>query len=599
MADWAHDWTDDEIERLERKFRRQYNQAAREMRERLEDMMKTFDKENSEWQDRVKSGKASKKDYDKWLQDQLTDQDFVRGMSSELAKQANQANQLAMQTINDTIPSVFAENANYAAFDIERSIGKNTHSFDLYDQGTVRRLIAEQPELLPPLQKPRMDNGRDLRWNRQKFASAITQSILQGESIPRAAERIGRVMRTNEGAAIRAARTAITGAENAGRVDSYKRAERIGIELEQEWMATFDTRTRLSHRELHGQHVPVGKYFIASRTTGNKLLYPGDPTADPSEVYNCRCTLVAWFPDIEQEEKPLWTDWKDGTTYDEWKAGKVHEADKHEGTISSPPLLRNIDSYTDDYLKGVADRIRITSEQQQELSGLLGKMFDSSEVYSFVTPAAIEDILKGGHLKNAIELGDYDESYHKDRRDVAKKLFGVDTSSIDAFDFEKYGLVGSSDPQKVLSSGTTATIYGDVCVRFSKSAIMDRTTYTFGDSFNMAQRETFVAGTIGDSPSIAGIPLSDMSRVYRSMTQLDLSGNHDATDITARTVGRRGYIEAQIHGEIDIRHIDEVFVKAKRSGGEWVPEDSCKEIYDALRKSGIKVRLYTANGDVK
>lgn len=341
MADWAHDWTDDEIERLERRFRRQYNQAAREMRERLEDMMKTFDKKNSEWKDKVKSGEASKKDYEKWLQDQLTDQDFVRGMSSELAKQANQANQLAMQTINDAIPSVFTENANYAAFGIEQSIGKNTHSFDLYDQDTVRRLIAEQPELLPPLQKPKMDNGRDLRWNRQKFASAITQSILQGESIPHAAERIGRVMRMNEAAAVRAARTAITGAENAGRVDSYKRAERIGIELEQEWMATFDNRTRMSHRELHGQHVPVGKYFIASRTTGNKLLYPGDPTADPSEVYGCRCTLVAWFPDIEQEEKPLWTDWKDGTTYDEWKAGKIHEAERKEasGVVDGKDIL--------------------------------------------------------------------------------------------------------------------------------------------------------------------------------------------------------------------------------------------------------------------
>lgn len=327
MVDWAHDWTDDEIERLERRFHRQYSQAAREMRERLEDMMKTFDKENSEWKDRVKRGEVSKKSYETWLQGRLTDQDLIRDMANELAKQANQANQLAMQTINDTIPSVFTENANYTAFDIERSIGKNTHSFDLYDQDTVRRLIAEQPELLPPLQRPRMDNGRDIRWNRQKFTSVITQSILQGESIPHTAERIGRVMRTNETAAVRAARTAMTSAENAGRVNSYRRAERMGIRLEQEWVATFDERTRLSHRELHGQHVPVGRYFIASRTTGNRLLYPADPTADPSEVYNCRCTLVPWFPDIEQEDGELWTDWEDGTTYDEWKSGKKHEND--------------------------------------------------------------------------------------------------------------------------------------------------------------------------------------------------------------------------------------------------------------------------------
>lgn len=48
----------------------------------------------------------------------------------------------------------------------------------------------------------------------------------------------------------RTARTAVTAAENAGCVDSYSRAKSLGIELEQEWMATLDVRTRSSHRKL-------------------------------------------------------------------------------------------------------------------------------------------------------------------------------------------------------------------------------------------------------------------------------------------------------------------------------------------------------------
>lgn len=342
MADQAHNWTDEEIERLERRFRRQYNQASREMRKRLDDMMESYDKANAEWKQRVRSGDATQEDYDGWLKDQATDRAFVQSMAQTLAQDANRTNQLAMDTVNDAIPSVFAENANYAAFEVEHGIGYETHAFDLYDQSTVRRLIRDQPDLLPPLPNPKMDNGRDLRWNRQKFASVITQSVLQGESIPRAADRIGRVMRMNEAAATRAARTALTGAENAGRVDSYRRAQNIGIELEQEWLATHDERTRITHRLLDGEHVPVGERFVPDGY-GDKysIGFPGDPTALGEMVYNCRCALVAWLPSIAEKDNRSWAKLPDGMTYDEWKHGKKTEKERKEssGVVDGKNIL--------------------------------------------------------------------------------------------------------------------------------------------------------------------------------------------------------------------------------------------------------------------
>lgn len=331
MADQAHEWTDEQIEELQKRFRKVYAQAEMEMRQKLADFLEDYDRENKRWKERLRKGEVTQEQYDGWLKDRAIDKTYLSNMVETLASDANNANQLAMDAIRDTIPSIFAENANYATYEVEAKIGRQYHSFDLYDKDTVRILIRDQPDLLPPLPNPRMDNGKDLRWNRQKFAGAITQSILQGESIPHAAERIGRVMRVNETSAIRAARTAITGAENAGRVESYRRARKLGIDIEQQWMATFDQRTRLSHRELHGQHVPVGSYFVARTTTGNRLLFPGDPSAEPSEVYNCRCTLVAWSVEMEEEmgiEEEIWTNFKDGTTYSEWKEGKEHQDDK-------------------------------------------------------------------------------------------------------------------------------------------------------------------------------------------------------------------------------------------------------------------------------
>lgn len=331
MADQAHEWTDGEIERLERSFRIQYEQAAREMQKRLDDMMESYEKANEEWKRRVGSGDATQDDYDKWLKGQASDRAFVQSMAQTLANDATRANQLAMDAVDDAIPAVFAENANYAAYQVESGIGYETHAFDLYDQSTVRRLISKQSELLPPLPKPRIDNGRDLRWNRQRFAGAILQSVLQGESVPRAAERIGRVMRMNEAAATRAARTALTGAENAGRVDSYRRAQEIGIELEQEWLATHDGRTRITHRLLDGEHVPIGERFVPEGY-GDKysIGFPGDPTALGEMVYNCRCTLVAWLPSIAEEDNRSWEKLPDGITYDEWKHGKKAEQEREE-----------------------------------------------------------------------------------------------------------------------------------------------------------------------------------------------------------------------------------------------------------------------------
>ena len=319
MADQAHEWTDEQIEALRRRFRRTYSQAEAEMRAKLDKLMSDFDLANAKWQERLRAGTVTQEDYEAWLKRMSTDRSFVGGIADSFANDAADTNRLVADYINDTVPMIYAENANMAAFEVESGIGYDTHGFDLYDQSTVRRLIAEDNALVREV-KP--DRARDVAWNRQRFNGAITQSILQGESIPNTEKRLRTVLKMDENAAVRAARTAITCAENAGRTDSYKRAKRLGIELEQEWMATLDQRTRHSHRELDGQHVPVGEKF---KVDGIELEYPGDPSAPGEYVWNCRCTLVAWFPDIEQEDPDRWSRLPDNMTYDDWKAGKQAE----------------------------------------------------------------------------------------------------------------------------------------------------------------------------------------------------------------------------------------------------------------------------------
>lgn len=54
------------------------------------------------------------------------------------------------------------------------------------------------------------------------------------------------------------------------------------------WNAEHDERTRPSHRGADGQERKVSRPFVVGKSL---LMFPGDPTAPPSEVVNCRCWL--------------------------------------------------------------------------------------------------------------------------------------------------------------------------------------------------------------------------------------------------------------------------------------------------------------------
>lgn len=168
-------------------------------------------------------------------------------------------------------------------------------SFTLYDKPTVERLMKKNQKLLP---KARVDIPKDLRWNKQKLNSAITQGVLQGEDIGKVSRRLQSITDMNKSSAIRNARTMMTSAENGGRFDSYMNAEGMGIEMEKQWLATLDGRTRHSHAAQDGEHVPVKEEFT------NGLMFPADPDGDPREVYNCRCTMVAVLADTDPTVNP-------------------------------------------------------------------------------------------------------------------------------------------------------------------------------------------------------------------------------------------------------------------------------------------------------
>lgn len=85
-----------------------------------------------------------------------------------------------------------------------------------------------------------------------------------------------------------------TEATNAANVATLQGATDMFGEdnLQKEWMTAIDGRERAAHREADGQIVDYKEKFFVG---GQFLFSPGDPSGNPKNVINCRCS-TAPFP---------------------------------------------------------------------------------------------------------------------------------------------------------------------------------------------------------------------------------------------------------------------------------------------------------------
>lgn len=293
MADTAHYQTDLKLEEIEKWLSAIYSKAEEEIGKKWQEYLAEAQKEIDELQkayDIAKKGgdpkeirnagiKLSRAKRERTLMNNRF-KDLTERTAAELAN----VNKTALAYINGQLPEVYSINYNVLAPTVD---GVGGYSFALVDSNTVRNLATTDKSLLPYKQ---LDEKKDIRWNVKKMNSEVLQGIVQGEPMDKIASRLSKVIGMDETAAIRNARTMVTGAENKGRQDSYARAEADGIILKKEWIATNDNRTRHWHAELDGQTVPQDKPF--SNAVG-LIMFPGDPGAHPANVYNCRCTMAA------------------------------------------------------------------------------------------------------------------------------------------------------------------------------------------------------------------------------------------------------------------------------------------------------------------
>lgn len=312
MADPAHEAADRAVDEVMGQVRETYLQAQEDAQEALSRFLARFEKEDAEKRKLVESGELSEGDYRSWRASKVMTGKRYASVLEQVAWGYEHANEVAMAALEGRLPEVYAENANWAAYSVCEATGAAI-PFDMVSADAVQRMLAGGEELFPV---PSVNSAKDVLWNRKLMASQLAQGLLLGESMQKIAARVQSVTDSNWATALRTARTTVTAAENAGRVDSYRRANDMGIPVKKQWVATLDGRTRHSHRQLDGEAVADGEEF------SNGCRFPGDPEAAYAETMNCRCTLVASIEGFERDLSDMTQRWgrlPEGMTYEQWK----------------------------------------------------------------------------------------------------------------------------------------------------------------------------------------------------------------------------------------------------------------------------------------
>lgn len=275
---------------MEKKLQTTYKQAKKELEDKWFEFMnvqgaKVKDMQNEYYMLKRQGKTKEAKELGRQLgieKHKLTlENTHYKQMVDETTTKLAQTNQIAVAYINNQMPDIYAINFNDAFKNAVK--GFQGISYTLVDEHTVRDLIKDNKLRLP---KKSINKVKDKRWNAKQLNSSVLQGILQGESIDDMASRILPVVDNNMTASYRTARTMTTNCENKGRQDRLDDLSDQGLDIEKTWLATDDERTRESHMLMDGETVPYDEEF------SNGLMYPADENGDPSEVYNCRCTMT-------------------------------------------------------------------------------------------------------------------------------------------------------------------------------------------------------------------------------------------------------------------------------------------------------------------
>lgn len=421
-------------------------------------------------------------------------------------------------------------------------------SFSLVDENTVARLQEDGDIVLP---SKKIDIPKDERWNTKQMSSKLLAGILNGDSIPRIASSLTDVIGNNMVSATRNARTMVTGAENRGRFDSYKNLADQGVIQKKVWEATGDDRTRLSHRDVDEEEQDIDRLF------SNGLMFPGDSSGPPDEVWNCRCTMSDHIVGFRKADGSVsYVDYDRGATEDQGDI-ETEKIVSIKNTVV-PVTMSNYDQAYNEFREKRLTQID-DIEKFEQMDDTLNALIENNNFCMRIPTddaSVLSSILDDEKFKTQFETGTSGGQYSPDiRKKASENLFGT-SQNIANSEYEKYGYLGSRDVSK--DSAPQLMFYGDGVVTFKKDQLFDRTTITVGDSLRDAADGRYIMGSrVGNVDSTVAVGRPSMIDEFndRIKNGIDKYGIDDASRVGSQV---RSYLELQYHGDLTLKDVESI-----------------------------------------
>lgn len=496
-----------------------------------------------------------------------------KGMVNNLTSKIADVNKTALNYVNGNMANIYT--INYNAFSDEDIKG---YSFTLVNENAIRALMTTDKMLVPT---KKLNVSKDRAWNAKFINSQVTQGIMQGENIQKIADRIlpainaktdftgktkkevSDLIRRNKNAAIRNARTMVTAAENKGRQDSYNKATSDGVLMDKEWMATGDGRTRDWHVELDGVVVGVDESWV---NTYGEIEYPGDPGADPANVYNCRCSMRAHVRGFDWSKSIMKT------------IGyiSIYEALVNDATTEStslPLVQKNIQKGLDK----VSSELDISIDDAEILlNSRLSDIVQSSDVGMAITQDNLLKALEDGKFKNVYETGSSTFTVNTRFRDEAEQMmFNMKKGLTKDADRPIYGALMpklTDENRQYYIDGPIAKYGNGITVIFDKDKIAKSCTFSAGDSLNYA-------GRIG----LSSLSAPQYAATYNIGATVNLANGSDLTQIADKL---DHYFEVQLFGSDthSINNISSVIIDKSKV-------DNIDELVNRLKEMNLNVEI--------
>lgn len=320
----------DIIRSIRKKLLKIYSTAEEDLRDCVYSILSRFEGKIKELEKKVESREITK--------EAAKTQLFILFSTSkipEIRKMAETlygANAESLQEIRKKVPKVISDSLSRESYEIETELGADIGMVPVSEE-EMREWMDDDEDLFDPGD---VDEERDEEWNDKSIRKFIQTGVLLGLGTEALARYIvSGVTGRNRESMMRKLFDIISGANEEGRQIAMTTATGHGAEIEKQWVATLDFKTRDAHRQLDGKRVPVDEPFYVD---GEEIRFPRDPQAPAYLRCNCRCairrTRAKWADsgyrreNIRDEDgvKPV-IPW---TSYEEWYKMKQQELGQEE-----------------------------------------------------------------------------------------------------------------------------------------------------------------------------------------------------------------------------------------------------------------------------